>query len=364
MSLREKLRESEEDPSRELHERFGILANPFPASNQTTGNPRHPSAEDDEAEDRIVTFLRDGRSQVIVVEGTQGVGKTNFLNHIEMEVREVLRERAGYYVVRYLADPEESFDGTTRRLVEELGTDHLDDLVARLVTNGDAIEEARSQDMRIALQSLVESNDQETKQLMMEWLLGQRVFKLHRQALGIQFRLDTVESRTGALRDLAQVSGTAGVLSGIFLLLDEIEKQDGVLGVRAVMRYLTALRAMVDALPQRLFLMIAVTPDALSRYSASYPALRSRLESRLELRPLISTKKAKDLANFYLDRAREVAAKEKGKPREGLKHILSPNEIGDCFVELEEQAQKRGDEGVRHRELLHRLHERAEAKLK
>ena len=364
MSLRDKLRELDQDPGRELYERFGILSNPFPASNQTTGNPRRPSAEDEEAEDRVLAFFRDDRSQVVVVEGTQGVGKTNFLNHFEMEVRRALEGREGYYVVRYLADPEESFDGTTRRLAEELGKEHLDDLAERLAIDGSAIEAARSQDMRMALRSLVKSNDQETKQLMMEWLLGQRLFKLHRQALGVQFRLDTVESKTAALRDLAQVSGAAGVLKGVFLLLDEIEKQDGVLGIRAVMRYLAALRAMVDALPQRLFLMIAVTPDALSRYSASYPALRSRLEDRLELKPLTSAKKAKALAEFYLERAREAAREEKGMAKEGVKNIVSPDEIMDCFVELEAQAQKRGDEGVRHRELLHRLHERAEAKLK
>ena len=366
MSLRDKLRELDEDPGRELYKRFGVLVNPFPASNQTMGNPRLSLAEDEEAENRVVTFFRDNTSQVVVVEGTQGVGKTNFLNHFEMEVQAALRGRLGYYVVRYLPDPEGSFDGTTRRLVEALGKAHLDDLVDALKADESAIEEARSSDMRTALRSIVKSESQEAKQLMMEWLLGLRLLKSHRQALGVQFRLDTVESKTAALRDLAQVSGEAGVLKGIFLLLDEIEKQDGILGTRAVMRYLSALRAMIDALPQRLFLMIAVSPDALRRYSAWYPALRSRLEDRLEMKPLTSAKKAKDLAKFYLGRAREAATREKGeaKKKENAKHILSPSEVEDCFVALEEQALKRGDDGVTQRALLHRLHERAEAKLK
>lgn len=364
MSLRDKLRELDEDPSRELYKRFGILVNPFPASNQTIGHPRLSLAEDEEAENRVVTFFRDDTSQVVVVEGVQGVGKTNFLNHFETEVKKALEGRIGYYVVRYLPDPEESFDGTTRRVVEALGKEHLDDLVEKLRADDSAIEEARSRDMKIALRSLVESKDQESGKLMMEWLLGLRLFKLHRETLGVQFRLDTVESKTAALRDLAQVSGKAGVLRGIFLLLDEIEKQDGILSTRAVMRYLQALRAMIDALPQRLFLMIAVSPDALRRYSAWYPALRGRLEDRLEMKPLTSAKKAKDLAKFYLDRARETAVEQKGESRKESKHILSRQDVEDCFVELEEQAQRRGDDGVNQRALLHRLHERAEAKLK
>ena len=364
MSLRDKLRELDKDPGGELYRRFGVLVNPFPASNQTIGNPRLSVAEDEEAENRVVTFFRDDTSQVVVVEGRQGLGKTNFLNHFEVEVRAALRGRSGYYVVRYLPDPEESFDGTTRRLVEALGKAHLDDLVEALEADGSAIEEARGRDMRMALRSIVKSGSDEAKQLMMEWMSGLRLLKLHRQALGVQFRLDTVESKTAALRDLAQVSGEAGVLRGIFLLLDEIEKQDGILGMRAVMRYLSALRAMIDALPQRLFLMIAVSADALRRYSAWYPALSSRLEDRLELKPLTSAKRARALAKFYLDIAREAAIKEKGEVKKNAKYILSSDEVENCFVELEEQAQRTGDDGVTQRALLHRLHELAEAKLK
>ena len=364
MSLRDKLREMNHDSEHELYERFGILSNPFPASHQTAGNPRYPLMADEEAADRVVTFFRDDTSQVVVIDGTQGVGKTNFLNHFEEEVRDALQDRSGYYVVRYLADPEESFDGTTRRLVEELGKEHLDDLVRQLKEDQSYIEEARSHDMRTALRSIVRSDDQETKQLMMEWLLGLRLLKAHREALGVQFRMDTVESKTAALRDLAKVSGEADVLKGIFLLLDEIEKQDGVLGVRAVMRYLSALRAMIDALPRRLFLMIAVTPDALRRYSASYPALRSRLQDRLELKPLTSGRAARELAEFYLNEAREAASKKIGEVGEDRPRILSQKEIMECFMELEGQAQRGADEGVKQREFLHQLHQRAEAKLK
>ena len=364
MKLRDKVRELDDDPGIDLYERFGILSNPFPASHQTAGNPRSPSGADEEAADRVVTFFRDNTSQVVVIEGTQGVGKTNFLNHLEAEVRDTLRGRPGYYVVRYLADPEESFDGTTRRLVEELGQEHLSKLVEALKIDVDFIEAARSHDMRTALRKLIGSDEDDAIQLMMEWLLGVRLLKRHRNVLGVQFRLDTVESKTAALRDLAEVSGRAGVLKGIFLLLDEIEKQGGVLGVRAIMRYLSALRAMIDALPRRLFLVVAVTPDALSRYSAQYPALRSRLQDRLELKPLTSTGAATKLAEFYLEEAREAASKKIGEVDEDRPRILGRKEIMECFVVLEGQAQRDADEGVRQREFLHQLHRRAEAKLK
>lgn len=126
MSLRDRIKAQSGDASSRLYRTFGILSNPFPASNQTSANPHRPVDADVEVEKRIVTFLHDGRSQVVVVEGTQGVGKTNFLNHFEAEIRDVIADELdGYYMVRYLADPEPSFEGTTRRLFEELGTEHL-----------------------------------------------------------------------------------------------------------------------------------------------------------------------------------------------------------------------------------------------
>ena len=360
MSLRDRLRRNRNADARgRLYDRFGILENPFPASNQTTDNPHYPLPVDEEVEDRIFSFLDNRRSQVVVVVGTQGVGKTNCLNHFEEDIRGVRRELDGYYVVRYLADPEASFEGTTRRLFEELGVEHLDKLVKALRLEGSPIEQARGHDMRTALRRLVQSDAAGAAELMMEWLLGHRLLKAHRLSLGVQFRLDTVESKTAALRDLVQVSGEAGVLRGIFLLLDELEKQGGVLGPRAIIRYLSAVRAVVDALPKRLFLMLAVTPDALERYSFSLPALRSRLENRIELSPLAEIDGAVKLAQFYIDEARRRA--RISQPDEGgAEQIVGQQEIENLYRALESEATKRGDTGVRQREFLHRLHTLAE----
>lgn len=360
MSLRDRLRESDEPRAVErLYERFGVVANPFPASNQTSANPRRPLAADEQAERRIVTFLRDRRSQVVVISGTQGVGKTNFLNHFESEIRDVLADRGGYYVVRYLADPEASFEGTTRRLFEELGTERLYALVEKLKGDQSPIDEqVRSHDMRTALYRLIQA-DQPQLDLMLQWLLGLRLLKVHRQALGVQFRLDTVESKTAALRDMVQVSGRAGVLDGIFLLLDELEKQDGVLGPTAVVRYLSAVRSVVDALPERLFLMIGISPDALRRYSAALPALRGRLQNRIELEPLQDADEAWELAKFYMESARRSAEREGRGTVNGRWIVTRDDAIGD-FDRLYSRATRRGNAGVIQREFLHELHVRAE----
>ena len=197
---------------------------------------------------------------------------------------------------------------------------------------------------------------------MMQWLLGLRVLKAHRLGLGIQFRLDTVESKTAALRDMIQVSAAAGVLKGIFLLLDELEKQDGVLGPAAIVRYLSALRSVIDALPERLFLMIGVTPDALLRYSAALPALHGRLQYRVTLEPLADLDEARELADFYVTMAQR-SARTRYDVKGGNERLVSKRQARMCFERLEERAERRGDAGVRQREYLHELHTIAEREI-
>ena len=363
MTLRDRLRRaSGEAAAGNLYAKFGVVANPFPASNQTSSNPHRPVEADAEVESRIVTFLRDNKSQVVVVEGTQGVGKTNFLNHFESEISSVMEELDGYYMVRYLADPEPSFEGTTRRLFEELGVEHLERLRDSLKEDRKPVREARGHDMRRALHRLTKFTAEYQFDLMMQWLLGLRILKAHRLVLGVQFRLDTVESKTAALRDMVQVSAAAGVLKGVFLLLDELEKQGGVLGPTAVIRYLSALRSVVDALPERLFLMIGITPDALLRYSAALPALRGRLQNQITLEPLTDVDEALELAHFYMLAARRVAQSQHDDDG-GDEFVLRRTQVRSCFETLLARAERAGNRGVTQRAFLHQLHVLAEKEI-
>ncbi len=347
----------------ELSRRFGVLENPYPASSQTSDNPHFRQAIDDEIDTRIESFIRDKRSQVVVVVGTQGTGKTNILNFYERELKGILDSLDGYYVVRYLSDPEASFDATLRRLIQELGVDHLMRLGAALnEANGDEIISlARGHELRIGLRKLAASSgSEEVAATLYEWLLGLRLLKVHRETLGVNFRLDTVESRTAALRDIVHVSSGAGLLNGIFLLLDELEKQDGVLSATAVVRYLSSMRAIIDALPNQLFMMVAVTPDALRRYSLALPAFRSRLENRVELAPLTDVKDALELAEFYLTEARRRAQRQQGDDRRDYERLIEPHKIREEFAVLMDRARRRSDDGVRQREFLHAHHTIAE----
>ena len=104
--------------------------------------------------------------------------------------------------------------------------------------------------------------------------------------------------------------------------------------------------------------MIAITPDALERYSYALPALRSRLENRIELSPLGDLDEAVNLAQFYVDKSRENARQSRTEAG-GMEPIVRRKEIENVYWDRD-QASRRGDTGVRQREFLHALHRLAE----
>lgn len=345
-----------------------MLSNPFPASGQASGHPRLENEVDDQVVSRVQRFDEEGHpSQVLVMEGTQGVGKTNLLNYYEEEFRDYYGEEA-FYIIRYYPDPEPSFDTVLRRIFQSLNERHLEKMGERLASR-DAAERdrvkdvARSHDVRLVLNSLEKAaqSEEELREcglLAQEWLLGLRVLNRHRERLGVSFRLDTVESRTQALRDIVYVSEALGLLEGILLLLDELEKQDYSLSKTPVLRFLSAIRALIDAFPSRMFLILAMTPQARLRYFAMLPAFAGRLQDTVTMEPMKTFAEADRLWRFYVSRARAGAAgDERTQGRtQGQSPVFGESEVQTIFRELKAQSDRRGTEGVTQRNFLHHLH--------
>lgn len=361
--------ESDSD-QKNLCERFGVLANPFPSAAQTSGHP-HLSTDADGLVDREVkAFIGEPRSHALAITASQGIGKTNLLNAYEKALRGKLKDR-GFFVIRYLADPEPSFEPLVRSIFEHLGEEHLKKVLATASRDDNQpkvevlLDHVRVPDIKNMLEALIKmsregnlSNFDQAIHLAHQWLLGLPVRKAHSEQLGINFRLDTVESKTRALREIVFFSAGLDELRGIFLLLDELEKQDFSLSKTVVLRYLSALRALIDALPKYLFLMVALTTDALQRYREMLPALKGRLANEVELRPIRDEEEALKYWRFYNEKARK-AAKDEAEAQGwqyGEEHIVAEADVREVFAK---QRKLSSIEGVRQRDFLNELNRRA-----
>ncbi len=361
-----------EDRERKLYEAFAVLRNPFPNAAQTSDHPRMPTEEDSYIDNAVKNFYDTRRSRAIAITASQGVGKTNLLNSYEAQLQETLYP-LGFFIIRYVADPEPSFDPLVRSIFEFLGKDHLRRSIQRLAKEHIEVREKtlsaiRTLDVKKMLEALLGAQQTSEEQfnislrLAYEWLLGFPVRKAHQEALKVYFRLDTVESKTRALRDIVYFSAEVKTLQGVFLLLDELEKQDSSLSKTIVLRYLSAVRALIDALPKYLFLMVALTPDALDRYREMLPALRGRLTDQVNLPLLRDEKEAMALWSFYIDRAHEEAANAAGigQWKAGVAMTVNEDDARGIFHELSERALTNG---VRQREYLNALYDEADKRI-
>ena len=371
MSLRERMQRTDSEArQRALYRKYGVIDNPFPSAGQPSGHPRLEDSVDDAMESRFRQFEEGGHaSQVITIEGTQGVGKTNLLNHYEEQFRDYYRDKKAYYIIRYYPDPEPSFDSVLRKVLQNFDYGHFEKVGRTLAQSSDTVrsaakERARHHDVRIVLNSLERAGGSggqltECARLALDWFLGLRVLKRHREVLGVSFRLDTVEARTQALRDVIYVSEQLRLLEGIFLLLDELEKQDYSFSKTPVLRFLLSIRALIDALPQRLFLMLAMTTEARRRYFAMLPAIEGRLQDTIALSPIDNPANANRLYEFYVERGRLAA---RSSPRvqgdvQGAVGLFGADKLNDMFRGLQERSEKLGIKGVTPRDYLNRLHE-------
>ncbi len=373
MSLRDKIKKmkaADDKPQRTLFLNYGVIDNPFPAAGQPFGHPHLKTDVDDEIDNLIEDFELYGlNTQVIVITGTQGVGKTNLLTFYQNELEDLHEEDKTFYIIRYYPDPEPSFDSIVRRIVQELGEIHLTKIAKSLkdlsrTELSRVVDTVRNHEVKLVMYSLARAAQENISRLnevcvvALEWFLGLRIFKRHKEELGIYFRLDTIESKTQALRDLIYISVNLNTLKGIFLLLDELEKQDYSLSKTSVIRYLSAIRALIDALPTNLFLMMALTPEARRRYFLMLPAIAGRLQNVFALSPLKKSQEAVGLYNLYLENAKNKAQAHtiSRSCNPGNDRLLEKEKIMYTFKKMLGESAERGLEGVTHRDFLNQLH--------
>ncbi len=147
----------------------------------------------------IESFERDRVSQVLLIEGTQGVGKTNLLNYFQKELQELHTDDEGYYIIRYLPDPESTFDGILRRIFQEFAVYGLfGRLAEHLVSLNETERQATlavvsSHETRSAFIALANAANagpnalEEATELALEWFSGLRILKKHREMLVLIF---------------------------------------------------------------------------------------------------------------------------------------------------------------------------------
>ena len=133
-----------------------------------------------------------------------------------------------------------------------------------------------------------------------------------------------------------------------------------------MLRFLVPMIALIEALPERLFLMVAMTPQARERYFTFLPEMERLLQDSISLSPIMYPREADRLFEFYVSRAREAAQSSPMMAREvpGASEMFDAAEVKRMFRRMRDRSEERGIEGVTPRDFLHTLHEEWENRVR
>ena len=340
------------------YERLGYTTNPFPRQGEVRPDVFVERPELDALQKDLASFLK-GRSQgaVWALSGGQGLGKSNFLHHLEHVLREFEAtgaiERTAYHLV-----PSRSL--TPSRIAEELLNAIGPARIARLLEERrDFPATYQNTDFGRFWQGVLRRNElypdlaaEIHAQFLIRWISGHQTYKSERD----RYRIIAREKLPPAvalpyLRGLVDMLQADGQLDRIILLLDEFEDIQ-LLRTPERTDYVQTLKGLLNTFNwQVLYVIIAGAPAAFEVIATSYPSLASRWRGRVaELLPVQDPHAAVELATAYKKTAMISRDAQLGE--------LHPtdHEVEKSFIELFNKSPG----NVTQRDLLTSLHDQVE----
>jgi hypothetical protein len=360
------------------YEQLGYLENPFPPRGQVRPEIYVDRPELENLQQGLLTFLTgNGPGAFWAIEAERGIGKSNFLQHLDRELKEAVQNgQLADTVHQYIPSPHIEPRLLVRYMLQAIGEERFSLLLRdppALPDSSKGTELYRFFDSfkqwkpttKLKQPELFVSDDQkqpdtEDTLFLMRWLGGHQVYVDERK----KYNLWTEERMPPAvafpyLRILVNGMESKGILKRIVLLLDEFEDVQ-TLKIQPQSEYIQALKSLLNSFNWRgLFIIIAGQSASFTTLGSRYPSLSDRWQ-RVKLEPVQSSAQAVKLARAYMDFGREEYKRR--KPSSKKKTELSPSEVEIKAIYADVKKPVMTQQEVTQRDLLDKLHEWLEEK--
>ncbi|GEM_PF-1993419 len=363
------------------YEKLSYLKNPFPPKGQVCHEVYVERPELNELSRALHSFLSGRKSGGFwVIESERGVGKSNFLKHLEWEFNQAYSNgQLEGTVHQYIPGPQVEAQLLVEYLLQAIGEERFH----RLLKTGVSLpESSKGTDLYRFISSLKTAKMVTSKPLpsqpplfgepqpaeqpeedlwlepttfLIRWLAGHQTYTKEREHYNIWSK-DRMPPAVAFpyLRLLVEEMGHHQILQRIVLLLDEFEDIQ-VLNNQAQSEYILALKNLLNCFNwQGLFVIIAGQAGAFSAIGSRYTSFSDRWE-RANLRPLQNHEDAVKLARAYMEFAHQEYLKRNRSKKPLPVEKLEPSEKDlRIFVNA--------DTPITQRNFLQKLHEWIEQK--
>jgi len=321
------------------YEPLGYLQNPFRGKVCPEIYVERPELEP--LRQHLLGFLSDEKKTggFWAMEGARGLGKSNFLQHLDWELQKAqqsgdLKYTVHQYIPSQLIAPQQLIEKIIQAIGEELFYELLKNKpTLPASTKGtdlarffDTIfrEFKKVQKQQSLFDEEHNQNLGESTRFLMRWMSGHQTYTHERK----KYNLWSTERMPPAvafpyLRTILECLDSLGLVKRLILLLDEFEDVQS-LKLPAKSEYIQALKGLINSFNWRgLFVIIAGQEGSFSTIGGQYPSLSDRWQLA-GLLPIRSATEAVNLARAYMVSAHQAYLQVEHNQKIEL---LSPSDV-------------------------------------
>lgn len=343
------------------YETLGYLQNPFPIRGEVRPEIYVERPELESLRQHLLGFLSEkSRGGFWAMEGTRGIGKSNFLQHLDWELQKAhgkLKYTVHQYIPSRLVAPQQLLE----KIIQAIG----DDIFYELLKNQPILPaSSKGTDLARFLKKISESQEpqslEESARFLMRWMSGYQTYVHERE----KYNIWSKERMPPAvafpyLRRIVDCLESHGLLNKIILLLDEFEEVQ-LLKLPVRSEYIQALKGLINTFNWKgLFIIIAGQEGSFATIGEQYTSLSDRWQ-RANLLPISSATEAVNLANAYMVFAHQAYLKQHQAEKE--RQQLSPSDI-EIKAIYGDVSSEQGSVRVSQRNILHELYQWVEKRV-
>ncbi|MEK7991974.1 MAG: hypothetical protein VSS52_013265 [Thiotrichaceae bacterium] len=345
------------------YQKLGYLDNPFPIRGKVAPEIYVERPELRELQQKLNHFLTGQENgDFWVLEASKGIGKSNFLRHLEWEIEqaEQANKLPSKVVYKYIDGSFISPRDLVERLVYAIGEENFNQLLEQISKQKIILpKELQGTDLWRFFESSplrqFSVNDVENPhtQFLMKWLMGGSTISKDREKYNIWSK-DRMPPAVAFpyLKALIACMKQANIVDKVLLLIDEFEDIQH-LERRKKTEFIQTLKSMLNCFNwDMLFIIIAGQESVFTTIASQYTSLADRWH-RESLKPIESSIQAVQLARAYMVYARNLYDKDNNK---SIRLFKPTNEdIKVIYADLSKEATQR--------DLLDKLHDWIEGKV-
>jgi len=342
------------------YEALGYLQNPFPIRGEVHPEIYVERPELENLRRHLLSFLSEEHpgGGFWAMEGSRGIGKSNFLQHLDWELQKAHGRLIKYTVHQYIPSRLVAPQQLIEKIIQAIGEDIFHELLKNQPTlptssNGTDL-------YRFFRKYPQQQNLEESVRFLRRWMSGHQTYAHERE----KYNIWSKERMPPAvafpyLRTIVDCLDSVGLLKKIILLLDEFEEVQ-LLKLPLRSEYIQALKGLINTFNWKgLFIIIAGQEGSFSTIGEQYTSLSDRWQ-RVNLLPISSGIEAIKLANAYKTFAHQAYLQQRRGEKE--KPELSPSDI-EIKAIYGDVCSERGSVRISQRDVLHELYKWVEERV-